>query len=112
MLRGRMLRGCALRRRRGFFLLLALAIEDQHFPDMLHRRGIQRIAHSCEQLLSRLAIVAVDLELHELMGEQVHVDLVQHRRRQPLVADADHRVEVMRLGTQGPAFRRRQFHDV
>ncbi len=54
----------------------------------------------CEHGLALPAFVGEHAHLDELVREQVDVDLVQHGRCQALVANADDRVQVMRLGAQ------------
>ena len=72
---------------------------------MLDGRGVELGADPFEQCVARAAVVAEHPDLDQLVGEQVDVDLVQHGGSEPVLADADERVQVMRLGAQLPALR-------
>jgi hypothetical protein len=45
-------------------------------------------------------------DLDQLVRDQVDVDLVQHRRREPVLADADDGMQVMRLCAERTALGR------
>ena len=67
---------------------------------MLHRRGLERGADAREHRLARFVVGIENPHLDELVGAQVDVDFVQHALGQPLLADADHRLQPVRPGTQ------------
>ena len=73
---------------------------------MLNRRRAESGAHLREQTFALAAIVFEDTDLYELVRREIDVDLVQHRGREPVVADARHGVEVMRLRAKRPPFSR------
>jgi len=75
---------------------------------VLHRRRTELGADAREQRLARVAIVVVNAHLDELVRVEVDVDLVQHRGRQSVLADAYHRVQPMRAGAQIATLVRRQ----
>jgi len=64
---------------------------------MLHGRGIEIAADTLEQRFARVAIVAEYANLDELVSEEIHVDLVQNRRREAVLSDCHDRMERMRL---------------
>ena len=71
-------------------LFLALRVgppQHQHLADMLHGRAIERCARLREHRFARVAVVAQNAHLDEVVREKREVDLVQHRRRQAVVAD-------------------------
>ena len=72
---------------------------------MLDRRRVESRADRGEQRFALVAVVAEHADLDELVREQVDVDLVQHRGREPVLADADDRMQVMRLGAKRAALR-------
>ena len=63
---------------------------------MLHGRRIEITADSREQRLALAAIVAEHADLDQLVREQIHVDLVQHRGREPVLSYRDDRMQRMR----------------
>jgi len=65
---------------------------------MLHRRCVEAVADPGEQRLAFASIVAEHANLDQLVRQQIDVDFVQHRGREPMVADGDDRMERMRLG--------------
>lgn len=67
---------------------------------MLHRCRFELGADAREQRFARVTIVVVNAHLDELVRVEVDVDLVQHRGRQSVLADAYHRMEPMRAGAQ------------
>ena len=72
---------------------------------MLHRRGVEVAADPGEQSLALGAIVVENTDLDQLVRQQIDVDFVQHGWREAVVADADERMEGMRLRTEGAALR-------
>jgi len=70
---------------------------------MLDRSGVELVADPGEQRLPRAAVVARHADLDQLVGQQVDVDLVQHGRSEPVLADDDEGVQVVRLGAKCPA---------
>jgi hypothetical protein len=72
--------------------------QDQKLAEMLHRRTIEFCANPFEHRLSRIAVIVENAHLDELVREEREVDLVQHLRREPMVADADHDAEVVSAG--------------
>ena len=72
---------------------------------MLHRRRVEVVADPREQRFALVAVVAEHANLDELVREQIDVDLVQHRGREPVLADGDDRMQRMRLGAKGAALR-------
>lgn len=67
---------------------------------MLNRCRVERRADSFQDRLTFIARVVEDADLDELVGGEVDVDLLQHGRREPLMTDAHHRMEVMRPGAK------------
>jgi hypothetical protein len=67
---------------------------------MLYRRRIQRCADTLQHRVALVAQIAEHAHLDQLVREQIHVELVQHRRREPVMSDAYDRMQVMRLGAQ------------
>ena len=71
---------------------------------MLHRRAVERRRRFGASSASRaVAVVAEHAHLDELVRGERDVDLVQHRRRQAVLADGDDRVQSVRLGAQRAA---------
>ena len=91
--------------RRGFTFVLAATSAGsgagRHSVSVLPRcwtGAASRSAQICrEQPFPLDPIVAEYADLDELVRPQIDVDLVQHRRCEPVMADADDRVQVMRL---------------
>ena len=54
---------------------------------MLHRRGVELAADPGQQRLALAAVVAEHADLDQFVREQIDVDFVQHRGREPVVAD-------------------------
>jgi len=77
-----------------------LAPQDQKLAQVLHRGTIEFGANPFEHRLSRIAVIVENAHLDELVREQRKVDLVQHLRRQPMMADADHDAEMVSAGTK------------
>ena len=73
---------------------------------MLHRRRVEFRADPGKERFPFVARVAEHADLDEFVGEQVHVDLVQHRGRETVLPDGDDRMQWMRLGAKGAALRR------
>lgn len=67
---------------------------------MLHRRAIERGHRLREHGLARVPIVPEHTDLDELVRQQRDVDLVEHWSGQAVMADGNHRFEVMCLGTE------------
>ena len=70
--------------------------DDQELAQVLDGRRAECRADPSEERLALIARVIEDADLDELVSGEVGVDLLQHRRREPVVADADYRVKVMR----------------
>jgi len=68
---------------------------------MLHGRRVEVAADSCEQRLTLVPVVAPHANLDQLVGQQVDVDFVEHGGREPVVADADERMQGMRFRAEG-----------
>ena len=64
---------------------------------MLHRRRVELSANLREETLTLVAIVVEYAQLDELVRGEVDVDLMQHRRGEAIVADADHGLQMMRF---------------
>jgi len=73
---------------------------------MLHRRRIEFSADLREKRLARNAISVEHADLHELVREQIDVDLVEHRGGEPVGTDRDNRLQVMRFRAQRSSRRR------
>ena len=73
---------------------------------MLHRCGTERSADSSQQHHALVARVGEHADLDQLVRGEIDVDFPKHRRREPVVTDADDRVQVMCLGAQRPSLRR------
>jgi len=73
---------------------------------MLDRGGAKLVADAPEHRVALGALVAERTDLDQLVRIQVDVDFVQHRGRQPVLADADHRMQVMRLRAKRAALGR------
>ena len=72
---------------------------------MLDRRRVHRVADPGEQRFPLAALVIEHADLDQLVRGKGNVDLVQHGRRQSVLADADEGMQVMRLGTERAALR-------
>ena len=68
---------------------------------MLNGGAVQTGADLGQQPLALAAVVAEDPYLDQFVRQQVDVYLVQNRGRQPMLADADERVQVMGLRAEG-----------
>ena len=62
---------------------------------MLDGRRVEIGAKLRQQPFPLVPIVLEHADLHELVGSEAHVDFMQHRRREPVRADAHHGMEVM-----------------
>ena len=93
-LRGGLLR-CGLRRARPPY--------DEELADLLHGRAVELPADARQQPFARGAIVPEHAHLDEFVRRERDVDLVQHRRRETMVADGDDGIEVVRPGAKRPA---------
>ena len=71
---------------------------------MLDRCGVELLADPREKRVAHVAIVAEHADLDQLVCGEIDVDLVQHRRREAVLADADDGVQQVRLGAEGTAF--------
>ena len=65
---------------------------------MLNGRGAQFGADAGKERLAVIADVAEDANLHEFVRQQGNVGFVEHRRGQTMLADGDHRTQMMRSG--------------
>ena len=72
---------------------------------MLHRRCVEAVADPGQQRFAFDSVVAEHSNLDQLMRQQIDIYFVQHRRREPLVADRDHRMERMRFSAISAALR-------
>jgi len=70
---------------------------------MLDWSGVELVADPGKQRLALTAIVARHADLDQFVRQQVDVDLVQHGGSEPVLADDDEGVEVVRLGATCPA---------
>jgi hypothetical protein len=77
--------------------------DDQQLAEVLDRGAAQRRADGAEHLFARGPVVAEDADLDELVRRERQVDLVQHRRREPVVTDADDGVQVVGFRAQRAA---------
>ena len=68
---------------------------------MLNGGGAELRADACKQPFTLGARIVEHADLDELVRREVHVDLVEHARREPVLTDADDRVQVMRLRAEG-----------
>jgi len=75
---------------------------------MLHRRGVEIAADPLEQRLTRVAIVAEDADLDELVGEEIYVDLMQYGGSETVLSYRHDRMKRMRLRPKGAPLRRCQ----
>jgi len=65
---------------------------------LLHGRRIERRANTLEQRTTLVACLAENAHLDQFVGAQIDVDFTDHRRRQPVLTDADDGMQMMRLG--------------
>lgn len=72
---------------------------------MLNGSGREFGADAREHRLPVLARIAEYADLDQLVRGEIDVDLVQHCRREPVVADADDRMQLMRFRTKRAAQR-------
>jgi len=99
--------GHTIGRRRFFLRLLRLRPpDDQHLAEMLDGGGAERIADAREHRVAFGALVARGADLDQLVRAEIDVDFMQHRGRQPVLADADHRMQVVRLRAKRAALGR------
>ena len=70
---------------------------------MLHRRRVEVTADLREQRLALAPVVVEHADLDQRVGDQIDIDFVQHGWREAVLADADERVQVVRLGAKRPA---------
>ena len=70
---------------------------------MLHLGAVERSADFYEQGLAHFPFNAVKSKLDQFVGLEAAVDLRQHGRRQPVLADRDDGLQVVRGGPQGAA---------
>ena len=70
---------------------------------MLDGRGAELVADAGEHRVAIPAFVAEHTNLDQLVRIEIDVDFVQDRGREPVLAHADHRMEVMRLCTKRAA---------
>ena len=66
------------------------AVKHQHFTDVLHRSGAQRLAQALQPGLALHLVGTGDLHLDELVRRQRAFDLLDYSRTQAFVADDDH----------------------
>jgi len=67
---------------------------------VLHGCAIERLADRTEHRLPRLAVVAKDAHLDQVVREEGDVDFVQHRRGYAVMTDDDDRFEMMSFGAK------------
>ncbi|CAG1010147.1 hypothetical protein BURK1_03751 [Burkholderiales bacterium] len=72
---------------------------------MLHRRRIELAGDADEQFVALVAVVGMHAHLDELVRSERDVDLVQHRGREPRVADRNDRVQRVGASAQLAALR-------
>jgi len=68
---------------------------------MLHGRRVELGADSRQQRLALAPVIASHADLDQLVGQQIDVDFVQHRGREPVVADGHERMQRVRFGAEG-----------
>ena len=73
---------------------------------MLDRGRIELGADLLEHRVAGVAIVVEHADLDQFVGGEVDVDLVKHRGRDAVLADADDRMQEVRLGAKGAPFAR------
>jgi len=76
---------------------------------MLDRRAFELGADVIEQCLPVLALDAVEFHLDQFVGGQGAMDFLEHGLGEAILADADHRVQVVRGGTQVAPLERSEF---
>jgi hypothetical protein len=67
---------------------------------LLHGRRIDRRANTLEQHTTFVACLAENAHLDQFVRAQIDVDFTNHRRRQPVLTDADDGMQMMRLGAK------------
>ena len=67
---------------------------------MLDRRGAELVADAREHRVAILTGVARNADLDQFVRGEVDVDFVQDGGREPVLADADDGMKVMRLGAK------------
>lgn len=72
---------------------------------MLHRRAVELVGDTGEHRFSIAAIVRMHAHLDEAVRRQRQIDLVQHSRRQAVLADADDGMQMMGLRAEGAPLR-------
>ena len=83
---------------RPLFLVDGWAPEHEQLADVLNRRRAERLGELVEQGGARFAIVREHAHFHQAVRSERGVDLAPHGRGGAIVADGDHRVEVMGIG--------------
>jgi hypothetical protein len=68
---------------------------------MLNGRRIEVAADLREQRLTFTPVVVEHADLDQLVGDQIDIDFVQHGGREAVLADADERMEGVRLRAEG-----------
>ena len=72
---------------------------------MLDGRGVELAADAREQRFALVAIVAEHADLDQLMSEKIDIDLMQHRRREPVLSYRHDRVQRVRPRPKGAPLR-------
>ena len=67
---------------------------------MLHGRSVERRTDALQHCFTLFALLAEHPDLDQFVGEQVDVDLVQHRRGQAVLADDDDWMQMVRFRAQ------------
>jgi hypothetical protein len=76
------------------------AVYDQNLADVLDGRRVQRRADFAEELRTRRMLGGHHADFDELVADEIAVDFVHHRGREPAIADHDHGMERVRACAQ------------
>ena len=76
-------------------LLAGLAVDQRHLADHLHQLGLARSAQLLDQRPAVFPLGDGQLDLDQLMIVQGAIELTQHAFAQAVLADGDHRLELM-----------------
>lgn len=72
---------------------------------MLDRRRVERFADPREQRFARVAVHVEHADLDQLVRLERDLDLREYGRREPVLADRDDRMEMVRGGAAGAPLR-------
>ena len=76
---------------------------------MLNRRCVEFVGDGVQKGLPGGPVIAEHPDFDQTVREQIHIDLMQDGRCEPIIADHHDRVEVVRLGAVGAQFLCRKF---